>query len=94
MKHKNLPAFRYTRVMEIQVSANVEAKLRERATREGREPGVVAAEALEETFDYEAWYLARVDEGLAEAEAGKLIPHEEVAAHVEELLSRLHAKAL
>ncbi len=88
-----LQSLRYTSAMEIQVSASVEAKLKERATREGREPGAVAARLLEEVLEYDAWYLEEVDKGLAEAEAGDLIPHGQVVAHVEELLAGYRAKA-
>ena len=79
--------------MEIQVSANVEARLKERATREGREPGLVAARLLEDVLEYDAWYLQEIDTGLAEADAGELTSHKKVVAHVEELLAGYRAKA-
>ncbi len=79
--------------MEIHVSANVEAKLNERAVREGREPSAVAARLLEEVLEYDAWYLQEIDTGLAEADVGELTSHEKVVAHVEELLAGYRAKA-
>ena len=79
--------------MDVHVPASVEAKLKERALREGREPEAVAAKLLEEVLEYDAWYLGEVDKGLAEAESGDLVSQEEVMAHVEELLAGYRAKA-
>ncbi len=79
--------------MQIQLSANFKAKLRERAAREDRTPEAVAAEALEEMLDYDAWHLARVDEGLADVEAGNVFSHEEVMTRLEEQLAQYRAKA-
>jgi predicted transcriptional regulator len=34
----------------------------------------------EDDAAYDAWFIAEVDKGIAEADAGKLIPHEQVLA--------------
>lgn len=51
----------------------------------------------QEAASYDAWYQKQVQIGLDEANAGKLIPHEEVKSRFEEkrasLLAKLAAKA-
>ena len=40
---------------------------------------------LEDAIDY-LYYLHQIDEGLAEADAGKLIPHDQVMREIEQWL--------
>ncbi len=62
-------------------------------TREGKRQilraldGALAEDAtLDEAIDY-LWYLRQIEEGLHEADSGKLIPHEEVVQQIEQWLS-------
>lgn len=43
----------------------------------------VVEQAIREFVDLQAWHLAAIDEGIKEADAGKLIAHEDVVAWVE-----------
>ena len=42
---------------------------------------------------YEAWYLAEIDKGLADIEAGRVISHEEAEAHMAALFAELEENA-
>ncbi|MDP3439697.1 MAG: hypothetical protein U0989_16735 [Azonexus sp.] len=39
---------------------------------------------------YDAWYLAEIDKGLEDIEAGRVIPHEQVKAEMQSVLKKLH----
>lgn len=42
---------------------------------------------------YEAWYLAEVDKGLEDIEAGRVLTNEEAEAHMAAVFAELEAKA-
>ncbi len=42
---------------------------------------------------YEAWYLAEIDKGLEDIEAGRVLTHEQAEAHMAAVFSELEAKA-
>ena len=39
---------------------------------------------------YEAWYLAEIDKGLEDIEAGRTVPHEQVKSEMRDFLKQLH----
>jgi len=39
-------------------------------------------------IDYDEWFMREAEEGLAQAERGEVIPHEEVAARMEKLIAK------
>ena len=39
---------------------------------------------------YEAWYLAEIDKGLEDIEAGRVMTHEQVKSEMREFLKQLH----
>ena len=43
----------------------------------------VIEQAVKEFVELQAWQLAAIDEGIADADAGRLVRHEEVVAWVE-----------
>jgi predicted transcriptional regulator len=49
-------------------------------------------EAIERFVDYDAWFLAEVDKGLAEVESGETLSHEEVGAQLQRYLSETPSK--
>jgi predicted transcriptional regulator len=46
-------------------------------------------EAVDRFLDYDTWFIREVEKGLAEANRGELIDHEEVGARVDALMRRL-----
>jgi predicted transcriptional regulator len=69
--------------MTIHPTPDLKAKLDEIARRTGRDMNALAEEALQRYVDDEAWFLEKVDEGLAQIERGQLLEHDEVIARVE-----------
>jgi hypothetical protein len=53
----------------------------------------VIRQAIKELIDLQAWHLAAIDEGVKEADAGKLIPHPRVDPDALVLLHVLHGSA-
>ena len=69
--------------MEVQLSPEVEAEIMKRAISEGKEPAEVAQELIASSLTADARFLAAIEEGFAELDAGKFITHEEVGRRIE-----------
>jgi predicted transcriptional regulator len=78
----------YNLRMTIHPTSELQARLDGLARRTGRDVETLAQEALERYTDYEAWFLEQVEIGLAAAEAGQLLEHDEVVARVERRLQQ------
>jgi predicted transcriptional regulator len=63
------------------------AALQEYAHQHGREPAEVLDDALAKFFDYEAWFAASVEEGVAAADRGEFGEHEEVRRIIDRRLA-------
>jgi len=70
--------------MKVNLSADMQAKLARIARERGMEPEVLAQEAVERMVNYDDWFLREVDKGLAQAERGETLSHEEVAARLKD----------
>jgi predicted transcriptional regulator len=68
----------YAESMEVQLTADLEAKLARLAAESGRDKQALAREAIERLIDYDEWFLREVDKGLAAADRGELIDQEDV----------------
>ncbi|HVM94505.1 MAG TPA: hypothetical protein VMT67_16910 [Terriglobales bacterium] len=64
--------------MEVQLTPDLEAKLARLASESGRDKQLLAREAIERLVDHDEWFVAEVDKGLAAAERGELIEHDEI----------------
>ncbi len=73
--------------MEVKLSPELQAKLDSIAAGQGRDIASLVHEAVERLIDYDEWFMREVEEGLAQAERGEVIPHEEVAARMEKLIA-------
>lgn len=69
--------------MEILLPTDVEEQLLRLANQTGRTPEDVAADALRRVLDYEEKFRAAVAAGIASAERGELLEHEDVVKMVE-----------
>ncbi len=63
--------------------------LQQIANRTGRSMTELLEEAVDRFLEYNTWFIGEVEKGLAEANRGELIDHEEVVARIEALLSRV-----
>jgi predicted transcriptional regulator len=79
--------------MEVHLSPDVQAKLARLAARRGGDSETLAREAIERFVDYDDWFIREVEKGLASAERGNLLSHEEVGARVEKLLLERQPRA-
>ncbi|HEV2964872.1 MAG TPA: hypothetical protein VG649_23800 [Candidatus Angelobacter sp.] len=70
--------------MEIQLNADLQAKLTRLASESGRDPQALIQEAIERFVDYDEWFLREVDKGLAAADRGQFLEHEDVAKLINE----------
>lgn len=72
----------------VHIRPDLAAGLEELARATGRSASELAEEALAEYLDYQRWAVEHIREGLRQAEAGELIPDEEVWARLDERLAK------
>jgi predicted transcriptional regulator len=72
--------------MEVHFSPDKEARLRDFATRTGKDAAQLVEEAVDRMLEYDARFLEAVKEGRAAARRGDMLEHEEVVERVEKLL--------
>ena len=61
----------------------MQEKLSRLAAQQGRDSGTLVIEAVERMIDYNQWFAAEVDKGLAAADRGEFIEHDEVGALID-----------
>jgi len=71
------------RNISLELEPEVDARLTTVADNLHRSRAWVVEQAIKEFLDLQSWQLAAIRQGLDEADAGKLIPHEDVVAWVE-----------
>lgn len=69
--------------MDVPLSPEVEAEITKRATSAGKPPAEVIQELLATALAEEARFLAAVEVGFAELDAGQFVTHEEVGERIE-----------
>ena len=74
--------------MEIELSPELQAKLDRIASQQGRDTKSLVHEAVERLVGYDEWFLRQVEIGLAQADRGELLEDNEVAARMENLITR------
>jgi predicted transcriptional regulator len=73
--------------MEVRLDPDLQSKLSRIAAARGSEAEVLVREAIERFVDYDEWFIREVEKGLALADCGALLTHEEVGARLERLLA-------
>jgi predicted transcriptional regulator len=69
--------------MEVNIGPDLQAKLARLATERGRDAQALVREAIEKLVDYDEWFLREVEEGLAAADRGELVDHEDVGKMID-----------
>ena len=64
--------------MEVELTPDLEAKLARLAAEQGRDTRALVREAVERLVNYDEWFVREVEKGLAAADRGELIDHEEI----------------
>ena len=72
--------------MEIHLTPEQEAELSELASRKGRDANTLAQEILALYLKQEARFVEAVKRGIASAERGDFVEHDEVLARIDRLL--------
>jgi predicted transcriptional regulator len=71
--------------MEVHLTPEQEAELSELATRKGRDADKLAQEVLDFYLKHEARFVEAVKRGIASADRGDLIEHDDVLARINRL---------
>jgi predicted transcriptional regulator len=71
--------------MEVHFSPDKEARLRQYATRTGRDTAQVVEEAVDRMLEYDARFIEAIEEGRASARRGDLLEHDEVVERIEQM---------
>jgi predicted transcriptional regulator len=79
--------------MEIHLTPEKEARVRELAARTGQETAQVIEEAVDRLLDYDSWFIREVEKGQVEAARGNLISHEEVGRRIEKLIKETKSRS-
>ena len=64
--------------MEVNLAPDLQAKLSRLAAERGSDAQALVQEAVERFVDYDEWFLREVEKGLAAAERGEFIEHEDI----------------
>ncbi|MGC2111649.1 MAG: hypothetical protein WA655_19185 [Candidatus Korobacteraceae bacterium] len=64
--------------MEVEFTPELQSKLLRLATEQGRDTQAIVREAVERFVNHDEWFLSEVEKGLAEADRGEFVSHEEV----------------
>jgi predicted transcriptional regulator len=64
--------------MEVRFKPDLQAKLTRLATEQGRDSEALVVEAVERMVNYDEWFLQEVEKGLAAADRGEFVEHEDV----------------
>jgi predicted transcriptional regulator len=76
----------YTAPIEVQLTPEQEAELSQLANRQGRDVSTLAREILSLYLRQEARFVEAVKRGIAFAERGDFVEHDEVLARIDRLL--------
>ena len=77
-----LPGSLYLQFMEVRLSPNQESALRRVAAATGRDPEALVQDAVDQLLDYDRWFRDQVQIGLAQADRGEFVTHEEVGERI------------
>ena len=72
--------------MEVHFKPDTEAQLKEFAARKGKDAAHVVEEIVSNTLQQQARFVEGVKRGIASADRGDLIDHEEVVKRIEQIL--------
>ena len=64
--------------MEVRFDPRLQEKLTRVAAEQGRDSEALVVEAVERMLGYDEWFLREVEKGLAAADRGEFVDHEDV----------------
>jgi predicted transcriptional regulator len=69
--------------MEVHLNPDLQSKLTRLATEQGRDTSALVEEAVERLVDYDEWFSREVEKGLAAADRGEFIEHDEIRSRID-----------
>jgi predicted transcriptional regulator len=81
------PGSSYPQIMEVHFSPDVESKLTRLATLQGTDGETIVVEAVERLVNYDEWFRAEVQTGLAQIERGQTLSHEDAGTRLDAYLT-------
>jgi predicted transcriptional regulator len=72
--------------MEVHLSADKEARLRDIAARSGKDASALVEEAVDRMLEQDARFLEAVEEGQADVRRSALLDHADVVERIERIL--------
>lgn len=69
--------------MEVNLTPDLESKLSRLAVEQGRDKQALVQEAIERFVDYDEWFHRELEKGLAEADRGEFIEHEDIGKMID-----------
>lgn len=69
--------------MEVRFDPTLQEKLKRAAAEQGRESEALVVEAGERMLSYDEWFVREVETGLAAAERGEFVEHDDVRKLIE-----------
>jgi predicted transcriptional regulator len=73
-----LPVNLNLNVMEVRLNPDLEAKLAQLASQQGRDTEDLVVDAVERMVNYDQWFVREVEKGISAADQGELVDHDEV----------------
>ena len=64
--------------MEVDFAPDLQAKLSRLAAEQGRDTQALVREAVERFVSYDEWFVREVEKGLAAADRGEFIEHDQI----------------
>jgi predicted transcriptional regulator len=64
--------------MEVRLKPDLQAKLADLASQQGRDSEELVVDAVERMVNYDQWFMGEVEKGISAAERGELVDHDDV----------------
>jgi RHH-type transcriptional regulator, rel operon repressor / antitoxin RelB len=64
--------------MEVNLTPDLESKLNRLAAERGLDRQALVQEAIERFVDYDEWFLRELEKGIAQADQGEFIEHDDI----------------
>jgi predicted transcriptional regulator len=64
--------------MEVRLNRDLQAKLAQLASQQGRDTEALVVEAVERLVNYDEWFIREVEKGIVAADRGEFIEHGEL----------------
>jgi predicted transcriptional regulator len=64
--------------MEVRLDPDLQAKLAQLASKQGRDTEELIADAVERMVNFDQWFMREVEKGISAADRGELVDHNDV----------------